>query len=519
MSHDIFADFKAEFELYERSGALVAHLAAHWRQKNSPEGAVAAAAAGSPSALSPARIQGLAIEMYEYGILQEEDVGLTRAWVQDLLGVGYTFNPPGVSTTVEGARKDAADLKPNAEGEEEGQAAYTTDDWHSNSVEFTKEAASAKGAVAAEASAAQTHLVATRSLVELKVTEALLLEDNGQQQLNVQAEAEIGIEEAENVDKPSVLLVIAVVTIRPERRTAIRNSWLAWGDDRLVLRFFTEAPDESQPQGQDEAKALKEESAAYGDLVVLDIERGMNFAVKLLSAMKYVSGRYKFDFFLRLDDDYFLCLDRLLDELEATKNSLANVNTLAYEGRNSPLPPLMLYAGFRYCKPDMTRIDEAYMLLSGALVHRVLSITDLRCGSHAGVSAGWWFTVDHDANKAGDVRWVHDKRLDHRGILAKRVLKSGEAPSTYASVCETHMGVHHAYPEEMVFLWEAAKDTPTQQLSGVGGEITIFPYLTTDKCENTDGGVDTEVFLQSDNVQPCDSFHAKEEVYCGAQGC
>ncbi|CAN0472199.1 unnamed protein product, partial [Laminaria digitata] len=128
------------------------------------------------------------------------------------------------------------------------------------------------------------------------------------------------MKEAEDIDKPSVLLVIAIVTIRAERRTAVRNSWLTLGDDRLVLRFFTEAPDESQSEGQAEARALEEESATYGDLVVLEIERGMNFAIKLLSAMKHVSSLYKFDFFLRLDDDYFLCLDRLLDELEATKN-------------------------------------------------------------------------------------------------------------------------------------------------------------------------------------------------------
>ncbi|CAM9431132.1 unnamed protein product, partial [Laminaria digitata] len=258
----------------------------------------------------------------------------------------------------------------------------------------------------------------------------------------VQEEAEIVIKDAEDVGKPSVLLVIAVVTIRPERRAAVRNSWLAWRDDRVVLRFYTKAPDESQPEGQAEARALKEESAMYGDLVVLNIERGMNFAVKLLSAMKHATSHYKLDFFLRLDDDYFLCLDRL---------------TLAYEGQNAPVPPpLMLYAGYRYCKPRVTRIDEAYMLLSGALVHRVLSIEDLRCASHAGTSAGFWFTVGNYANICGDVRWVHDPRLDHKGKLVKGMVQQGAAPSTYSSVCEAHMGVHHAYPEEVAILWEAA---------------------------------------------------------------
>lgn len=305
-----------------------------------------------------------------------------------------------------------------------------------------------------------------------------------------------------DVEKPSVLLTIAVVTIRAERREQIRNTWLAWGDDRLVLRFFTEAPDESIQEGKYEAIALNNESEKYGDLVVLDIERGMNFAIKLLSAMEYMSSRYKFDFFLRLDDDYFLCLDRLLNELEATKNSLTPEE-----------PPLMLYAGYRYCRPGETRIDEAFLLLSGALVHRVLTTENLHCGAHAGVSAGYWFTVGNEANKDGDVIWINDPRLDHKGMV-KNMIQMDHTLDY--SVCKHHMGVHHSYPEEMSVLWEASKD---DDFSDFSESETEFPYLTMDTCSNVGQGVSDEMFGH-DNVQSCETFHVKDHrKYCGLQGC
>ena len=37
-------------------------------------------------------------------------------------------------------------------------------------------------------------------------------------------------------------LVIAVPSVRPDRRKAIRETWSKWGDDRVILRFFTEPP-------------------------------------------------------------------------------------------------------------------------------------------------------------------------------------------------------------------------------------------------------------------------------------
>lgn len=322
----------------------------------------------------------------------------------------------------------------------------------------------------------------------------------------------------ETAGKTQVLLFIAVVSIRPERRKAIRNSWLAWGDDRMVLRFFTEAPNEDQPKGQASARALAEESAAHGDIVVLGIDRGMNFALKLISAMRYSSERYLFDFFLRLDDDYFVCLRRLLEELENLKNALAKASTTSVmikDGQIIPPPPRMLYAGKRYCERASTRIDEAYMLLSAPLVQRILSTSQLQCGSHGGISTGWWFTPGHQVNPSGDVQWVDDTRLDHFGNLWKPPSQGGASPAERAAVCGTYMGVHHAYPEQMAQLWAEASAQPG---AGTASGVTVFRYLDDGQCPHSAQGVTSGSF-DHDHGQPCESFHNSREIHCGAQGC
>lgn len=297
-----------------------------------------------------------------------------------------------------------------------------------------------------------------------------------------------------------VMLVIAVISARPERRDAIRNSWLAWGDARVEVRFFTEKP---SPRSADEA-ALEEESAAHGDLVLMDIEPGMNFALKLLWAMRWMDTYFEFEFFLRLDDDYFLCLRRLLDELAATLEV--------------GLHPLNIYAGHMYCKKGrgQARIDEAFLLLSAELVHRALVTPDLKCSAHAGVTAGWWFTRGNQLNQLDDVRWVHDPRMDHDGRFLQQPSESSR------EICVEHVGVHHVFPEVMPHIWNAAKDSPGPELDNPDQRegALVLHFLETATCKAVRVGISDKIF-KHDNGQSCDTFVAKggHQIHCGAAGC
>lgn len=301
--------------------------------------------------------------------------------------------------------------------------------------------------------------------------------------------------------KPHVLLVIAIVSARSDRRASIRDSWRKWGDERVEIRFFTEAPSGGGSDDAVAAAALEEEMAAHGDLLIMDIEPGMNFALKLLWGMRWMSEHYTFDFFLRLDDDYFLCLERLLNELDATVAAAQR--------------PLKIYAGHRYCDLEgQIRIDEAYLLLSAPLVDRILTTNNLWCGGHGGVTAAWWFTAGRALNKRRDVEWVHDFRLDHDGDLFL-----ADASRHFPNVCATHMGVHHAYADTIPQMWKAAQGRPGPGPNDKSRAGSLLRYVDDGTCRMVDAGVSKE-FFDIDDPQPCDTFKAKDvAVHCGAEGC
>lgn len=179
--------------------------------------------------------------------------------------------------------------------------------------------------------------------------------DDEDTQHNVTREDEEGTTRMDHSDgdleRRHVNLVIAVPSVRPDRREAIRKTWLKWGDDRVVLRFFTEPPNEDDDENHEEISALlAKESRAHGDIIIQQIGTGMNFGVRLLEAMRWMSHHYTFDFFLRLDDDYFLCLERMLNELSCLLESGAQ--------------QVPFCAGTINCSQvrQVPYIDEAYML-------------------------------------------------------------------------------------------------------------------------------------------------------------
>ncbi|CAM9583175.1 unnamed protein product [Ascophyllum nodosum] len=307
-----------------------------------------------------------------------------------------------------------------------------------------------------------------------------------------------------------VKLVIAIPSVRPDRRQAIRETWARWADDRVILRFFTESPNAEDGEGEPGAEtveALAKESMEHGDIIVQDIKSGMNFGLKLLWAMRWMSDHYSFDFFLRLDDDYFICLERLLDELHCF--SLPG-------GQSSPI-----YAGYRACRRDheASYVDESYILLSSVLIDRILVSSDLKCSGYGSLTAGAWLRIGGPGNPDGDVAFVNDYRLDRWGSRWGALTGSKRGHAEYEPVCEKSLGIHRTYPDHMYELWvEVAGRTSTSQSTSNGCD-SLFQYEDDGKCPFTVRGVD-DTYLAQDNVQPCDSFTAPtSKIYCGGQGC
>ena len=120
-------------------------------------------------------------------------------------------------------------------------------------------------------------------------------------------------------DEPKLFIAVITGINFHERRQAVRNSWMkdCSPKTRTKCMFFTDGLNiYGKPLSNDIILRLRKESEDNGnDLVVLNTPSGRNFAIRLLAVLDWVKDNAEFDFFLRIDDDHFLCLDRLVREL------------------------------------------------------------------------------------------------------------------------------------------------------------------------------------------------------------
>ena len=207
----------------------------------------------------------------------------------------------------------------------------------------------------------------------------------------------------------------------------------------------------------------------HGDVVVQDIGTGMNFGLKLLWAMRWMSYHFTFDFFLRLDDDYFLCLERLLGDLDCL---------LSQGEHHSPI-----FAGHRVCnlKRNVMYVDEAYLLFSSPIIDRILATSGLKCSAFGSHTAAAWVRIGGPGNLRGNVAVVHDPRLDHWGKWWKHVRTAKGARSEYSPLGEQSIGAHHIYPNDMTKIW-IEKSRRTNVTDSTDYCQSFFRYEDEGKC-------------------------------------
>ena len=135
-----------------------------------------------------------------------------------------------------------------------------------------------------------------------------------------------------------ILMFIAIMSA-PEwihRRNALRRSWLTQcKKHNTSCYFFTDALDTHGDRLPDEISvALEQEQFLHKDIILTGSPGGINFSRRYLWIINWANRNYKFDFLLRVDDDYFICMDRLFLELPYRKT----VRNL-YWGHVHCLPP------------------------------------------------------------------------------------------------------------------------------------------------------------------------------------
>ncbi|XP_057300400.1 uncharacterized protein LOC130631683 [Hydractinia symbiolongicarpus] len=227
--------------------------------------------------------------------------------------------------------------------------------------------------------------------------------------------------------KVTLLLIVSTGPRRYDRRATIRNTW--WqqckptGEVKPECIFMTDELTENQ----EFYDIVKNESDTYHDMHFQTLSGGIEFGKRFLYHMVYAVTNYEFDYFLRMDDDYFICMKKFLHEI--------------------PVPmEKYFHWGWVHDVPGITRPEESIILFSRDVIELFLSQDPNKMLCHPWADqmiAAWSKEIDMN-----DL-FRHDARVHHHPPVR-------DLPSLKykVNICENYIAVHGAYPEEMNLLWK-----------------------------------------------------------------
>jgi len=165
-------------------------------------------------------------------------------------------------------------------------------------------------------------------------------------------------------------------------------------------------------------------------MVLQPLKGGKEFGLRFLHQIRWTFSRFNFTYFLRADDDYFICLDRLKHELP-------------YRPRRN------LVWGYFYCKKDLVYVDEAWMVFTRDVIDKFLSQNQstMLCHPHADQQIAIWL------NDIPSRVYFDDRRLHHH----PRAFHS-KAFENAVNVCDHYLGIHGAYQHLMSKFHRTSKD-------------------------------------------------------------
>jgi len=233
------------------------------------------------------------------------------------------------------------------------------------------------------------------------------------------------------IERHKVMLFAAIFSALTyeNRRNAIRTIWLKYCKKHqiAVCKFIIDALDN---EGQNIIKKtnISEENNLNKDLVVLETYAGHNFAYRFYKLMKWVYERYNFDFMLRIDDDQYLCFDRLVYELPYRKKEIP-----------------MIW-GYLHCQEERVRIDDGFMIISRSLFDIFMERYDtLVCHKYADQAIGLWLV---NIQKSTNVTFFQDTRIYHKEASYSDKIKNTK------DICHKYLTLHGTYHKEMKMFHE-----------------------------------------------------------------
>lgn len=160
----------------------------------------------------------------------------------------------------------------------------------------------------------------------------------------------------------------------------------------------------------------------------------MIFGERFLYQILWAKAKFTFQFLLRVDDDYFICMERLLYELPfRPKNNLS--------------------WGVYHCHDeDLVYMDESWALFSQDVIQQFLSQDPQTMLCHPFGDQTFTLWINASTLNLND---FNDHRLHYWPPAGKL-----EKFYSIKNVCDKFLGIHGSYPDVMRYLWLNNNDSP-----------------------------------------------------------
>lgn len=238
-------------------------------------------------------------------------------------------------------------------------------------------------------------------------------------------------------DRVALFIAIGSAPANAALRNAARAGWLQWlpKDGSVQYRFFSDARPPTNDALSSDAlwDALDSESDMHGDLVLQPLATGYGdkkenaYGKRAIFQVTWCRRKFSsVEYFLRVDDDSFLCLHRLIYELKSA-------------------PRQQFFWGRYWCREGRNRADENFMLFSGDVTN--LLSEDTYVGKlipfDDQVTLGWNF---------GFMSWIlnvtifdDQTRLDAQQGYLTNYMHEDEVGdhAALAQFCDNYIYAHH----------------------------------------------------------------------------
>ena len=259
-----------------------------------------------------------------------------------------------------------------------------------------------------------------------------------------------------SLENTFLIVVIFSSSSNDDRRHAIRETWLRLSAKRKIRHYFIVG---TLDLNESELNSLYSEQRLYNDMVLFPHLRDTysSLSLKLLLTLKWFSNKMSFNYLVKVDDDSFLRIDQLFDEL--LDRTIAKTDTKPlymgyFDGRAH------VKRSGQWSEPNWLLCDRylPYALGGGYVVSQELvrfiakNAPLLQLFRSEDVSLGVWLSP-FNINRIHDIRF--DTEYMSRGCLNRHIITHKQSADnmktlfknlqTFGKLCKNEIEIKYSY--------------------------------------------------------------------------